>query len=128
MRMYAAMHNEDEVLVEQAVEVFRLLADETRVRLLCLLLDAEMTVGELAERLDRPSPGISQHLARLRRGRIVTTRRDGTRVHYSIADDHAAQMVLDALRHAEHGRTSTPRHHQFDDAPQSVAAEGQASR
>lgn len=104
------------MLVEQAVEVFRLLADETRVRLLCLLLDAELTVGELAERLGRPAPGVSQHLARLRRGRIVATRRDGTRVHYSIADDHAAQMVIDALRHAEHGQTVSPRHHQFDAA------------
>lgn len=127
MRMNAGMQFEDDLSVEQAVEVFRLLADETRVRLLCLLLDAEMTVGELADRLDRPSPGVSQHLARLRRGRIVTTRRDGTRVHYSIADDHAAQMVLDALRHAEHGRTSSPRHHQFDDAPQAVAARRQAA-
>lgn len=114
--MNASMHSEDSVLIEEAVEVFRLLADETRVRILCLLLDAELTVGELAERLDRPTPGISQHLARLRRGRLVATRREGTHVHYSIADDHAAQMVIDALRHAEHGQTSSPRHHHLDAA------------
>lgn len=116
LRMNASMHPDDAELVEQAVEVFRLLADETRVRLLCLLLDAELTVGELAERLDRPAPGISQHLARLRRGRVVGTRRDGLHVHYSIADGHVAQMVIDALRYAEHGQSARPRHHQFDDS------------
>ncbi|WP_252975707.1 ArsR/SmtB family transcription factor [Janibacter melonis] len=114
--MNADMQARDLELVGEAVEVFRLLADETRLRVLCLLLDAELTVGELAERLDRPAPGVSQHLARLRRGRLVATRRDGHHVHYSIADDHAAQMVTDALRHAEHGQGGTPRHHQFDAA------------
>lgn len=121
------MQIDDDLFVEQAVEVFRLLADETRVRLLCLLLDAELTVGELAERLDRPAPGVSQHLARLRRGRLVATRRDGTRVHYRIADDHTAQMVVDALRHAEHGQTATPRHHVHDE-PIARIPESEGSR
>lgn len=121
MRMRADAYLDDAELVEQAAEVFRLLADETRVRLLCLLLDAELTVGELAERLDRPAPGISQHLARLRRGRVVGTRRDGIHVHYSIADGHVAQMVIDALRYAEHGQSANPRHHQFDGVDMSEA-------
>ncbi|WP_082817212.1 ArsR/SmtB family transcription factor [Janibacter terrae] len=108
--MNADMHPRDLELVGEAVEVFRLLADETRLRVLCLLLDAELTVGELAERLDRPAPGVSQHLARLRRGRLVATRREGHHVHYSIADDHAAQMVTDALRHAEHAVRVTLEH------------------
>ena len=108
----------DDDVVLGAVEVFRLLADETRVRILGLLLDAELTVGEMAERLGRAAPGVSQHLARLRRGRIVSTRRDGTHVHYRIADDHAAQMLIDALRHAEHGQGGVPRHHRVEaDAP-----------
>ena len=113
VRMHADKQMDDDLVLE-AVEVFRLLADETRVRILCLLLDAELTVSEMAERLDRPAPGISQHLARLRRGRIVSARRDGTHVHYRLADDHAAQMVIDALRHAEHGQDDVPRHHRVD--------------
>lgn len=78
----------DDDLVADAVEVFRLLADETRVRLLCRLLDAELSVGELAERVQRPIPAVSQHLARLRRARAVATRREGNHIYYRIANDH----------------------------------------
>ncbi|WP_068323998.1 ArsR/SmtB family transcription factor [Janibacter terrae] len=120
--MDADMQMDDDVVLG-AVEVFRLLADETRVRILCLLLDAELTVGEMAERLDRRAPGVSQHLARLRRGRIVSTRRDGTHIHYRLADDHAAQMVIDALRHAEHGQSDVPRHHRVADGASTRARE-----
>lgn len=91
--------------------MFRLLADETRVRLVCALLDAELSVGQLAEAVGKPGPSVSQHLAKMRMARIVSTRRDGTFVYYRIDNDHVAQLVLDALRHAEHGRTPTPRHH-----------------
>ena len=101
----------DDDLVADAVEVFRLLADETRVRLLCRLLDAELSVGELAERVQRPIPAVSQHLARLRRARAVATRREGNHIYYRIANDHISQLVIDALRHSEHGRGGVPRHH-----------------
>jgi DNA-binding transcriptional ArsR family regulator len=101
----------DDELVADAVEMFRLLADETRLRLVRALLDAELSVGELARVVGKPGPSVSQHLAKLRLARLVSTRRDGTFVHYRIDNDHVAQLVLDALRHAEHGRTPTPRHH-----------------
>ena len=106
----AADHLSSELVVE-AVEIFRLLADETRVRLVWALLDAELSVGQLAEAVGKPAPSVSQHLARMRLARIVSTRRDGTFVYYRIDNDHVAQLLVDALRHAEHGRTSTPRHH-----------------
>lgn len=91
--------------------MFRLLADETRVRLVRVLLDSELSVGQLAEAVGKPAPSVSQHLAKMRMARIVSTRRDGTFVYYRIDNDHVAQLVVDALRHAEHGRTTTPRHH-----------------
>lgn len=91
--------------------MFRLLADETRVRLVWALLDAELSVGQLAQAVGKPGPSVSQHLARMRLARIVSTRRDGTFVYYRIDNDHVAQLLVDALRHAEHGATPTPRHH-----------------
>jgi DNA-binding transcriptional ArsR family regulator len=102
--------------VAEAAEMFRLLADETRVRLVHALLDAELSVGQLAEVVGKPGPSVSQHLAKLRLARLVSTRRDGTFVYYRIDNDHVAQLVVDALRHAEHGRTPTPRHHLADPA------------
>lgn len=124
MRYYLRMNADtqapvlqDEDLVDETVAMFRLLADETRVRLVLALLDAELTVGELAAKVDKPAPAVSQHLAKLRLARLVSTRRDGTYIHYRIENDHVAQLVIDALRHAEHGLTPVPRHHQNDTAP-----------
>ena len=48
---------------ELAVEVFRMLSDTTRVRLLWALIDQELPVNELAARVDKPAPSVSQHLA-----------------------------------------------------------------
>lgn len=113
----------DDEMVAETVAMFRLLADETRVRLVWALLDAELSVGELAETVGKPAPAVSQHLAKMRLARLVSTRRDGTFVHYRIDNDHVTQLLVDALRHAEHGLTPTPRHHQSESHSESTAKE-----
>lgn len=97
--------------VDLAVEVLRMLADPTRLRLLWALLDAELPVNELAEAVDRPAAGVSQHLAKLRMARLVQTRRQGTSVFYRIDNDHVRQLVEDAIHHAEHAGPGVPAHH-----------------
>lgn len=100
--------------VELAVETFRMLADATRVRVLWALLDAELAVNELAEVVGKPAPSISQHLAKLRLARLVTTRREGTRVYYTLVNSHVRQLVEDAVLNAEHAGADVPRHHRAD--------------
>jgi DNA-binding transcriptional ArsR family regulator len=98
--------------VDLAVEVFRMLADGTRVRLLWLLGQGEeLTVGELAEGVGKPRAGVSQHLAKLRLARLVTTRRDGNHIHYGLTTEHVRQLVVDAVHHAEHAGPDLPEHH-----------------
>jgi DNA-binding transcriptional ArsR family regulator len=101
---------------ELAVEVFRMLADTTRVRLLWALLDAELPVNELAEVVGKPGPSVSQHLAKLRMARLVRTRREGTQVFYRVENDHVARLVRDAVFNAEHAGTDLPQHHLGDAA------------
>lgn len=96
---------------ELAVEVFRMLADTTRVRLLWALIDQELAVNELADRLGKPAPSVSQHLAKLRMARLVRTRREGTHVFYRVGNEHVAQLVRDAVFNAEHAGPELPRHH-----------------
>lgn len=60
------------------VEVFRMLADPTRIQVLWALADAELSVNELADRIGKPAPSVSQHLAKLRMARLVRPRRTGT--------------------------------------------------
>lgn len=88
--------------VDLAVEVFRMLADATRVRLLWALTDGELAVNDLAIAVNKSPTAVSQHLAKLRMARLVRTRREGTRVFYRIEDDHVRQLVQDAVFHADH--------------------------
>ena len=77
--------------VELAVEVFAMLADATRVRIILALRNAEeMSVNHLADVVDKSPAAVSQHLAKLRLARMVSTRREGTTVFYRLTDEHAA--------------------------------------
>ena len=104
----------DSQYVELAVEVFSMLADATRVRIILALRDEELSVNHLADIVDKSPAAVSQHLAKLRLARIVSTRRDGTSVFYRLANEHARQLVADAIFQAEHSLGGTPRHHRAE--------------
>ena len=88
-----------------------MLADATRVQLLWSLIGDELSVNDLAERVGKPAPSVSQHLAKLRMARLVRTRRDGTQIFYQLENDHVRQLLLDAVHNAEHAGPSVPAHH-----------------
>jgi DNA-binding transcriptional ArsR family regulator len=100
--------------IDLVVEVFRMLADPTRVRLLWAMLDDELSVAELAAAVGKPPSGVSQHLAKLRMARLVRTRRHGTQVFYRVENAHIRQLVADAVYHADHAGTGVPDHHRGD--------------
>jgi DNA-binding transcriptional ArsR family regulator len=58
-------------------------------------------VNELATHLDVQASAVSQHLAKLRLALLVTTRREGNRVFYAIADRHLERLVTEAFLHAD---------------------------
>jgi ArsR family transcriptional regulator, virulence genes transcriptional regulator len=78
----------------EAAAMLRLLANERRLILLCMLIvEGEAHVGRLAERVGLSQPAVSQHLAKLREDGLVATRRAGTTIHYRIADPRVAQII-----------------------------------
>jgi ArsR family transcriptional regulator, zinc-responsive transcriptional repressor len=93
------------------VEVFRMLADVTRVQVLWALADRELSVNELAQHVGKPAPSVSQHLAKLRMARLVRTRRAGTTIYYTLENEHIRQLVTDAVFNAEHAGPGIPQHH-----------------
>ncbi len=102
----------DSEWVDLAAEVFSLLSDPTRIRIILALRDRELAVGELAEQVGKSPTVVSQHLAKLRWGRIVRARQEGTRVFYSLVDEHARQLVTQAVFQAEHAvGGALPTHH-----------------
>jgi DNA-binding transcriptional ArsR family regulator len=77
----------------KASELMRTLGHKDRLMVLCHLISGEKSVGELAGLLEIPQSPLSQHLARMRKEELVTTRREAQTIYYSIASIEAARMV-----------------------------------
>jgi DNA-binding transcriptional ArsR family regulator len=88
----------DEHAAELA-DLFRLLGDPTRLRIVLTCLDAPTAVGEIADRLDLSASLVSHHLRLLRAARIVRAERHGKQVFYAAADEHVRRVVVDMLEH-----------------------------
>lgn len=97
--------------VDLAAEVFSLLSDPTRIRIILALRDGELPVGELAEKVGKTPTAVSQHLAKMRWAKVVAPRQDGTRSYYRLVDGHVRQLVQQAVFQAEHAVDDHPRHH-----------------
>ncbi|WP_344806416.1 ArsR/SmtB family transcription factor [Microlunatus ginsengisoli] len=109
----AVVDTVDPQFVELAVEVFAMLADPTRVKIILALAGGELSVNTLATAVDKAPAAVSQHLAKLRMARILVSRHEGTKVFYRLANEHASQLVTDAIHQAEHS-LGQPRHHTID--------------
>lgn len=81
---------------ERAATLLKTLGSQKRLLILCKLHDGEKSVTELQDSLGIGQSALSQNLAYLRQKHIVTTRRAGTKVIYSLAD-HEAREVMDVL-------------------------------
>jgi ArsR family transcriptional regulator, arsenate/arsenite/antimonite-responsive transcriptional repressor len=90
--------------LDRLEQVFRALADRTRLRIVGVLAAGEVCVCEIHESLRLPQPTVSRHLAYLRHAGLVTGRKDKLWVHYSLAkaDDPVVQAVLDSASHWVH--------------------------
>jgi DNA-binding transcriptional ArsR family regulator len=82
---------------QKASDLMKTLGHKDRLMVLCHLTGGEKSVGELASLLQIPQSPLSQHLARMRKESLVTTRREAQTIFYSIASDEAARFV--ALMH-----------------------------
>ncbi|MEW6199818.1 MAG: metalloregulator ArsR/SmtB family transcription factor [Planctomycetota bacterium] len=72
--------------MRRTVELFKALADETRLRILSLLSSGELCVCEMTKVLDIGQPKASRHLAVLRQAELVVDRREGMWMYYSLAE------------------------------------------
>ncbi|MBK9082428.1 MAG: helix-turn-helix transcriptional regulator [Rhizobiales bacterium] len=77
----------------EASDLLKALSHESRLLVLCLLAEKERSVGELEEILSLRQPTVSQQLARLRFDDLVTTRRDGKTIYYSIANEDVRRLI-----------------------------------
>jgi DNA-binding transcriptional ArsR family regulator len=87
-------------------EIFQGLANPTRIAIVELLREGELSAGQLIEKLEIEQANASQHLAVLRAKQIVVSRRAGNQVYYSIRDQ-ALIKVLDILRQYFYAQLNT---------------------
>ncbi|MEO8460529.1 MAG: metalloregulator ArsR/SmtB family transcription factor [Dokdonella sp.] len=79
---------------DEAAQLLKTLGNAQRLRVLCLLLAGEMSVGQINERLsDLSQSALSQHLAKLREEGMVGTRREAQTVWYSLLDGPAHEII-----------------------------------
>lgn len=89
--------------LERAAGIFRAAGDVPRLRLLDKLRDGERCVTELAATMGAGLSTVSQQLRILRSEKLVTTRREGKHIFYTLADQHVIDLISAVLAHAEEG-------------------------
>ena len=88
---------EDELV--QLADMFRLLGDPTRLRVLVACLASPLSVSEIAATLGLTLSLVSHHLRLLRAARLVRSQRQGRQVFYEAADAHVSSVITDLLEH-----------------------------
>jgi DNA-binding transcriptional ArsR family regulator len=97
------MSHIDQATLDGLTEIFRVLGDPTRVRILDALSKTELCVGDLAGRLGLTESAVSHQLRLLRSARIVKPRRNGRMIFYSLDDPHVLALFEQGLRHVQEG-------------------------
>jgi ArsR family transcriptional regulator len=87
----------------QLAELFSALSDASRVRIISLLIEGEMSVGALAEGLKMTESAVSHQLRGLRQMKLVRARKAGRQVYYALDDDHVIELFQRGLDHVRHG-------------------------
>ena len=78
---------------EKVAEVFKLISDGTRLRIVLLLCHCEECVNNIAAAVEMSEPAVSHHLRVLKKSDLITSRREGKEVYYKIADTSMAKLV-----------------------------------
>jgi ArsR family transcriptional regulator, lead/cadmium/zinc/bismuth-responsive transcriptional repressor len=86
----------------QASELFKVLGDPTRLRILDALSGGELRVQEIASRLDMTQSAISHQLHTLKDHRVLKARREGRWIYYSIDDAHVKALFEQGMEHIRH--------------------------
>ncbi len=93
----------DDFTSQRLANVFKVLGDPTRIKLLALITASEMRVSDIADALAMGQSAISHQLRVLRDARLVKFRKEGKEAWYSLDDDHVVKLMRQGLEHVSHG-------------------------
>jgi ArsR family transcriptional regulator, lead/cadmium/zinc/bismuth-responsive transcriptional repressor len=101
--MNAILTQVNEQQAEDLADLFRALSEPTRLRILSTLLETELSVQEIASRVEMSHSAVSHQLASLRLMRIVRAQKRGRQVFYALDDHHVSDLLQRGLDHIQHG-------------------------
>ena len=90
----------DENILRKMAEIFKVMNDPTRLKIINALLLSEMCVCDIAALMEMTQPTISHHLKILRQSSLIKYRREGKVVYYSLDDEHIGILFQNGLEHA----------------------------
>ena len=101
------MHKIPTELIPRAASFFKVVGDETRMKILCELAVRELCVNDIAEAVDMTKSAVSHQLRMLKEEGLVKARRDGKNIFYSLDDQHVVDLLDIAFTHIEHKTDET---------------------
>lgn len=92
----------EQAVIKQVSQIFKVLSDPNRLKVLLLLKDGEKNVGALIDELGMEQSAVSHQLKLLRENHIVKSRREGKTVYYSLDDHHILDILDQTFEHVQH--------------------------
>ncbi len=89
----------DETTIYDLSDLFKILGDSTRTKILSCLEESELCVQDICTCLNMTKSAVSHQLHTLRQAKLVKTRKDGKEVYYSLDDDHVTKIYECGLEH-----------------------------
>lgn len=96
--LIGGVYMEEDILIDLS-ELFKVFGDSTRIKIMYLLRETPLSVGELAEKLSMTDSAVSHQLKILKNSSLVRGKREGKSVIYSLADDHVLLILNQGLEH-----------------------------
>ncbi len=85
--------------LQELADIFRLLGDANRLKIITACLDSEKSVGDIAEVVGISQPLVSHHLRLLKAARLVAHKKQGKQGFYALSADHVRCVLVDMLHH-----------------------------
>lgn len=92
---------EREEMLYDLADLFKVLGDSTRIRILRVLYNGELCVTDIAEQLGMTASAVSHQLRVLKQSRLVKFRRDGKTIFYDLDDDHVFSILQQGMEHIQ---------------------------
>ena len=86
--------------IQKSAEIFKVLGNRSRIRILLEIAEGEKCVHDIAEGADQSFSNVSHHLKTLRDNRLVDYRKEGRHKYYKIMDDHVLRILRECIDHA----------------------------